>query len=375
MIYLDNASTTKPCQEAVNAAISTFSEFGNPSSLHNLGLNAEKIIKSSSKSIANLLGCNSKNIIFTSGGTESNNTAVFSAAKMSRVKKAITTQIEHPSVLEPFKALQKNGWEIEFVKVDNTGLIDLDDFSDKLSPDTALVSVMHVNNEVGTLQPIEQINDIIREKCKNAVFHVDAVQGYAKVPLNAENCGADLISISSHKINGLKGCGALFVKNRLEPLIVGGGQQAGKRSGTENVTGISAFGAAAEYHIKNNKYDEMLNLRKYFLDRLLSEIPMVKYNGSNDRYSPYVLNMSFPGIKAEILLHSLEAKGIYVSSGSACSSNKPMPSHVLTAMGCAREDIASAIRFSFSDETTEKELSSAVSVIKEEVSTIRKYVR
>lgn len=375
MIYLDNAATTKPCEAAVNAALNAFSNFGNPSSLHKMGLDAEKIIKSSAKSISGLIGCNKNNIVFTSGGTESNNTAIFGTARLARNKHAVTTKIEHPSVLEPFRVLENEGWEIDYVNVDSNCRIDLSDLRSKLRKDTALVSVMHVNNETGTIQPIEKIREIIDEICPGAVFHVDAVQSAGKIDINAEKRKIDLLSLSGHKINGIKGCGALYINKRTEPLIVGGGQQGNKRSGTENVPGIAAFGAAAEYHMNNNGYDRIKELRKSLLNGLLSGISDTRYNGCATDYSPYVLNVSFLGIKSEILLHSLEAKGIFVSSGSACSSNKPMPSHVLSAMGCTNAEITSAIRFSFDSFTDADDINGIVTVIKEEVEKIRKYMR
>ncbi len=375
MIYLDNAATTKPCDAAVNAAVNAFSDFGNPSSLHKMGLAAEKIIKSSTKSVSDLIGCNKNNIIFTSGGTESNNTAIFGTARLSRKKHAVTSKIEHPSVLEPFKVLENNGWDVDYVNVDSSCMIDIDDLRSKLRADTALVSIMHVNNETGTVQPIEKIRALIDEICPGAAFHVDAVQSAGKLNINAEKMRIDLLSLSAHKINGIKGCGALYVNKRTEPLIVGGGQQSNKRSGTENVPGIAAFGAAAEYHKNNNDYERIQALRNKLLSGILSEIPDTKYNGSSTDYSPYVLNISFLGIKSEILLHSLEAKGIFVSSGSACSSNKPMPSHVLSAMGCTDAEIMSAIRFSFDSFSDYNELDEIVPIIKEEVGKIRKYMR
>lgn len=375
MFYLDNAATTKPCEAAVEAAMHTFTEFGNPSSLHKMGLNAEKLIKAAAKSIAELICCDKNNIIFTSGGTESNNTAIFGAASVARTKHAVTTAIEHPSVLEPFKQLEKRGWCVDYVCVDKNGAVILDDLKNKLTADTALVSIMHVNNETGTIQPISQIREIINEICPKALFHVDGVQSAGKLKINPEELGIDLLSISSHKINGIKGCGALYVNKKIDPLIVGGGQQLNRRSGTENVTGIHAFAAAADFHINNYDYDKVLKIRETLLSGIMSEIPNVKYNGCDAEFSPYILNVSFLGIKSEILLHSLEAKDIYVSSGSACSSNKPMPSHVLSAMGCTKDEITSAIRFSFDYNTSETLAEEILPVIKKEVETIRKYTR
>ena len=374
MIYLDNAATTKPCAEAVAAVMNACEEFGNPSSLHRLGLGAEKIIKTAKKSVADLMGASADNIYFTSGGTEANNTAIMGAACASRKKHIITTEIEHPSVLEPFRRLEQEGFSVDYIGVDRYGTVELDELYDKLDGDTALVSIMHVNNETGTVQPVEKVRKMIDERASGAVFHVDAVQSYAKLPLSVKKLGADMVSVSAHKINALKGCGALYIgSGRIEPLIIGGGQQKNMRSGTENVAGIAAFGAAACAHKENNR-ENIAVLRQMLRDGITEKIPDVKYNGG-DSFSPYVLNMSFLGIKAEILLHSLEARGIYVSTGSACSSNKPMPSHVLGAMGCTPKEIEGAIRMSFDDSLTAEDIEFTLNALIDEVAKIRKYMR
>lgn len=372
MIYLDNAATTKPSEEAKAAALAAMDSFGNPSSLHRLGLNAEKVIKASAKSVSNVLGCTPENVIFTSGGTESNNTAIFSAANMSKKRHIITSVIEHPSVLEPFKLLEKEGWRVDRVGVDNEGMIKLDELEKLLDDDTALVSVMHVNNETGTIQPIERVKELIDKYAEGALFHVDAVQSFGKIPVKIKQIKPDFLSVSAHKIHGIKGTGALYVKNAVRPLIVGGGQQKGNRSGTENVVGIAAFGAAAKECSEANDY--ILALRNRLKEGIEEKIPNVRYNGSKC-FSPYLLNISFIGIKSEILLHSLESSEIYVSTGSACSSNKPMPSHVLTAMGCSKEEINGAVRFSLSDEIGEEDIDFVIDRLCEKVAEIRKYMR
>lgn len=374
VIYLDNAATTKPCGAAVEAAMSACEEFGNPSSLHRLGLGAEKLVKAARKSVADMLGSPAESIYFTSGGTEANNTAIFGAARSSRKKHLITTQIEHPSVSEPFKQLAKEGFTVDYIGVDSEGIIRLDELERKLCRDTALVSVMHVNNETGSIQPVDKIKKLLEEKTDGALFHIDAVQSFGKLPVNVKKLGADFVSASAHKINGLKGCGALYAaNNRFTPLIVGGGQQRNMRSGTENVVGISAFGAACEQHRTENA--KIAELRKQLLSEIMKQIPSVKYNGSQTDFSPYVLNVSFIGIKAEILLHSLEARGIYVSTGSACSSNKPMPSQTLTAMGCSAAEIGGAVRFSFDASVTAEDIAETVQALASEVAQIRKYMR
>ncbi len=371
MIYLDNASTTKPSEAAIQAASSAFCEFGNPSSLHGMGLGAEKIITAAKEKVAAVLGADKKNIIFTSGGTESNNTAIFGAARanMKRGKHLITTKIEHPSVLEPFRILEKEGFEVSYLDSDSDGKISLEQLEAELRSDTILVSVMAVNNETGVVQPFEKIKEIMKRKSPLALFHCDGVQGFCKIPIKPKACGIDLLSMSGHKIYSVKGTGALYIADnvRILPFMAGGGQEKNMRSGTENVPGIAAFGAAAADFSPINPQK-----REELKSKILENIDRVIINGNDDN-SGYILNVSFMGIKAEILLHSLEAKGIYVSTGSACSSNKPMPSAVLTAMGRGPEEIKGAVRFSFSGEDFDTDY--VVRVLMAEVENIRKYVR
>lgn len=371
MIYLDNASTTKPSDEVCKAVLAALSQFGNPSSLHRLGMNAEKIITTAKESTARALGVGAKNIYFTSGGTEANNMAIlgYAMANKKRGNHVITTKIEHPSVLEPFKVLEKNGFSVTYLDADKNGEISLSQLEDALLPDTILVSVMAVNNETGTIQPIYKIKEIMKNKSPKAVLHSDAVQGFLKVELKPKKWGIDLLSISGHKIYATKGTGAIYIGDNINisPILVGGGQQKNMRSGTENVPGIAAFGAAVESYLPIKT-----GTRELFLEKLSEKIDNIKINGTENN-SGYVLNVSFLGIKAEILLHSLEAKGIYVSTGSACSSNKPMPSHVLSAMGCTAEEIKGAVRFSFSNE--EFDADAVTDIIRDEVLNIRKYVR
>lgn len=371
MIYLDNASTTKPLEAVKKAVEDGITNFGNPSSLHGLGLSAEKTVTASKENIARALGVMPKNIYFTSGGTESNNTAIlgYAFANKKRGTHVITTKIEHPSVLEPFSVLEKNGFSVSYLDVDENGEISLGQLEEMLTPDTILVSVMAVNNETGVIQPYSELKSVMKRKSPKAVLHIDGVQGFLKVDIKPKAMGIDLLSISAHKIGGIKGCGALYIGDNvhINPIIVGGGQQKNMRSGTENVVGIAAFGAAVE------NYTPVLKAVREELKKKLEEnIENIKINGDENN-SGYVLNVSFRGIKAEILLHSLEAKGIYVSTGSACSSNKPMPSHVLTAMGCTKQEIEGAIRISFSSEEFDTDF--VVKTLKEEVANIRKYVR
>lgn len=375
-IYLDNAATTKPCKAAADAFLNTVEHFGNPSSLYRLGLDSEKIINSAKDKIASRLGIDKKDLFFTSGGTEANNTAVFGAAygRKKLGNRIITTAIEHPSVLECFKRLENEGFDVHYLTPDSGGRISLDELDGLLNENVTLVSVMHANNETGVIQPVDEIKALLRSKSPKALLHCDCVQSFGKIPTEPKKWGADLISISAHKINGFKGTGALYIKNgvTIKPLIVGGEQQREIRPGTENLGGIAAFGAAAECYEFDN--EEMKKFRTDFADRLMKELDDTVINGSEEYNSGAVLNISFCGIKAEILLHSLESKGIYVSTGSACSSHKPLPSHVLTAMGKSKREINGAIRFSFDRPLTEEETEYAVKTVTEEVKTIRRYI-
>ena len=375
MIYLDNAATTKPSQRAAEAMMMAISYFGNPSSLHGLGLQTEKLINSARDNIANMLGVNSKNIYFTSGGTESNNLAVYGVANSlkRRGKRVITSTIEHPSVMESFKRLENDGYDVCYLGVDKDGIVNLDDLAGMLTEDTILVSIMHVNNETGVIQPIERISDMVREKSPYCIVHCDCVQSFGKIPVKPDKMGVDMVSISAHKIHGFKGTGALYTNYaRITPLIRGGEQQNEIRPGTENVGGILAFSAAvSECEIDIEKMREKRNLMR---DLLCEKLDNVKVNGSCEQNSGSVLNVSFIGIKAEILLHSLERHEIYVSTGSACSSHKPQPSHVLLAMGVEQKAVDGAIRISFSQNTTLDEIRTAAEIIAGEVSVIRRYM-
>lgn len=370
MIYLDNAATTKPGKAAIDAVINAAENFGNPSSLHRLGLDAEKIVTATREKTARIIGAEPKNIYFTSGGTESNNLAILGYARANKKigTHLITTKIEHPSVLEPFHILEKEGFSVTYLGVDENGVVSIDELADALTSDTILVSVMLVNNETGAVQPVGEMKKIMKEKSPKAVLHSDCVQGFLKTDINVKKMGIDMLSASGHKIHAIKGTGILYVAERINvaPIIAGGGQQKNMRSGTENVPGISAFGAAIE-SFKPISPD----VRESFKNKILENIPDVKINAPENN-SGYVLNVSFLGIKAEILLHSLEAHGIYVSTGSACSSNKPMPSHVLLAMGCSKKEIEGAIRFSFSEDFDRDFVAEK---LQKEVANIRKYVR
>lgn len=375
MIYLDNASTTKPSQKAVEAMLEAVKNFGNPSSLYRLGIDSEKLINNSRKTIANMLGVDSRYIYFTSGGTEANNTAILGEAfgRHKLGNHIITTEIEHLSVLETMQKLDKEGFDVTYLKSESDGRINIDDLEKSLRSDTILVSVMHVNNETGVIEPVEYIKEIMKKKSPNAVLHCDCVQSFGKMEVKPSLWGADLISISAHKIHGFKGCGALYVNDtKFRPLITGGEQQNGIRPGTENVGGILSFGAAAKECTCDNSI--LKKIRSNFSKKLFECVPDIKINGSDEYNSGSILNVSFIGIKAEILLHALETHDIYVSTGSACSSHKPQPSHVLMSMGLTKKEIDGAVRFSFDDSITETDIETAVDAIKKEVSTLRKFM-
>lgn len=375
MIYLDNAATTKPSEKATEAMLDTVKNFGNPSSLYGLGLDGEKIIEKSRDVISAMLGIDSKKLFFTSGGTEANNTAIFGAAR-GRKKLGthiITTSIEHPSVLEPMRKLEEEGFSVTYLGVDCDGRISVSEFEEALREDTVLVSVMHVNNETGVIQPIDELKKIMKSKAPNAVLHCDCVQSFGKISVKPILWGADYISISAHKIHGFKGTGALYINDsKFRPLIYGGEQQKGLRPGTENTGGIAAFGAAAEECTCDNR--RLTEIRNKFKENLIEKIEDIKINGSDEFNSGSVLNVSFLGIKAEILLHSLERYGVYVSTGSACSSHKPQPSHVLTAMGLNQKEIGGAVRFSFDAGITDADIDTAAEAVEKEVKTIRRFM-
>ncbi len=380
MIYLDNASTTKPSKEVMEAVMAAAENFGNPSSLHRLGINAENIIKKAKENAADILSVSPNNIYFTSGGTESNNTAIFGycRANKKRGNHIITSKVEHPSVLTPFKMLEEEGFEVSYIGVDEKGTLDLEEFEKELRDDTIFVSVMFVNNETGSLMSVEKLKEIMKKKAPKAVLHTDAVQGFGKTEIKPNSCGIDILSASGHKIRALKGCGLLYVRDNIniKPYICGGGQQRNMRSGTENVVGISAFSKACE-QIKKVDKKRISQLRQKLKDGIVENIERIKINeASSEKFrSDYVLNVSFLGVRSEILLHSLEMHDIYVSTGSACSSNKPMPSHVLSAIGCSHAEIDSAIRFSFSEDIDDDDIDKTIEALKKEVEQIRKYTR
>lgn len=379
-IYLDNSSTTKVLEEAAQAVFDAMTiNFGNPSSLHRKGIEAEKIMKQARENIARVLGVSPGEIYFTSGGTESNNWAIKSAASALRRRgnHLVTTTIEHPSVLEAFAALEEEGFSVTYLKVDSEAVIDLKELEAAIRPDTILVSIMYVNNEVGSIQPIGEAAQIIKSR-SNALFHVDGVQAFGKIPLISNLEGIDLLSISGHKIYGPKGIGALFIRDKvtINPLLHGGGQEAGQRSGTENLPGIAGFGVAANICLEKMSEWQglMTQLKQRLMRGILDNIPDTVLNGPASG-APHILNISFLGTRGEILLHALEAKNIYVSTGSACSSRKSAKSHVLKAMAKSQEEQDGAIRFSLSPFISEEDIDYTIEILAKEVREIRKFVR
>jgi len=356
-IYFDNGATTKVYKEVADEMYDVMTtSYGNPSSLHSKGLEAEHILKKSRNIIADKIKCNSDEIIFTASGSESNNLAILGTADLFRFKgEIITSKVEHKCVLECMKRLETIGFKVHYLNVDENGIVDLEELMYLVNDRTQLVSIMHVNNECGSIQPIKEVYRIVKDKNPSTLVHTDNIQGFCKIDINCDYC--DMMSISAHKIHGPKGVGALYVKKgvRISPVIYGGGQEKGLRGGTENVSAIAGFGKAVELYNKNEK---IIEIKKYIIDRITNEIPEIYVNGNVYLSSPYILNIAMIGLRSEIILHSLEQKGIYVSSGSACSSNKPSPSHVLVAMGYKPERVDSSIRISFNNENTMEEAES-----------------
>lgn len=378
-IYLDYAATTPISPEVKEVMINHFDTFGNPSSLHHLGVVAEKLIKQARKQVSDALGVNEREIIFTSGGTEANNLAIQGLTLNRTNARYITSQIEHPSVLGTFEWLEKNGADVVYLPVDEQGRVMLEALKSALSKETVLVSIMAVNNETGTIQPVQEIGTMIQtfnqEFQAQVRFHVDAVQAFGKFTLMPEKLNVDAMSISAHKIGGPKGIGALYVKKgiNLKPLMFGGQQEQGVRPGTENGLGIVAFGKAAEL-AKNHmaqRESYVKEIKATFIDALMQE-PEIIINGTVDASaSPYIINLSVMGVKGEVLLHTLEMKGLYVATGSACSSKKKVASHVLRAMKLNDARLEGAIRISFSHLTTIEEVKMATDILIESAKTLR----
>lgn len=386
-VYLDNSATTRVFPEVADYMTQIMcQQYGNPSSLHLKGMEAEQVLRRSKETLAKILKVNEKEILFTSGGTESDNLALrgVAQARQRQGRHLITTQIEHPAILQTMHFLEEQGFQVTYLPVDSSGRIRLEDLQRAMRMDTILVSIMHVNNEVGALQPIAEAGELIKRMNPNTLFHVDAVQGFGKFRIYPKKMGIDLMSVSGHKIHGPKGIGFLYVneKIRIRPILFGGGQQGNLRSGTENVPGIAGMAMAAEILYRN--YDEdvrkLMECKSAFIEGV-SRMDGIRVNGllpgnpHGEGTAPHVVSVSFRGVRSEVLLHALEEKGIYVSAGSACSAKKPQPSATLKAMGLENDLLGSTIRFSFSVYTNLEEIRYALSMLEEIVPKLRLYTR
>ena len=381
-VYLDNSATTRCFDEVAQLTHKILCEhYGNPSSMHHKGVEAERYVRDARETLAKILKVNEKEILFTSGGTESDNIALVGTAMANhrRGRHLITTQIEHPAVLQPMAYLQNQGFEVTYLPVDKEGRIRLSDLEQAIRPDTILVSIMHTNNEIGSLQPIAEAGELIKKCNPQTLFHVDAVQGFGKFYIYPKKMQIDMLSVSAHKIHGPKGVGFLYLREgaKVNPIMYGGGQQKGMRSGTENVAGSAGMALAAEmvYKELNRDMEKMYGLRKRLIDGV-RQIDNVKVNGCPDREgAAHIVSLSVRGVRSEVLLHALEERGIYVSAGSACAAHKPQPSDTLRAIGVEKELLESTIRFSLSVFTTREEIEYTVQALCEMVPMRRRYTR
>lgn len=386
-VYLDNSATTKVFPEVAELMTKIMCEdYGNPSSLHRKGVEAEQYIRYAKETLARILKITEKEIFFTSGGTESDNMALIGCAmaNMRRGKHLITTQIEHPAILQTFAYLESMGFRVTYLPVNKQGRIRLEDLQKAMTQETILVSIMHTNNEIGSLQPIAEAGALIKKMNPGTLFHVDAVQGFGKARIYPKKMNIDLLSVSGHKIHGPKGVGFLYIgdKVKIQPIVHGGGQQKNIRSGTENVPGIAGMAKAAEilYQGLDEEVDKLYSLKEYFI-KGLGKLEGIQINGlipgAGDLTgtAPHVVSVSIAGVRSEVILHALEDRGIYVSAGSACASNKPQTSATLKAIGLQRELWDSTIRFSFSVYTTREEIEYTLQIMYELIPMLRRYTR
>ena len=378
-VYFDNSATTKPYDEVIEAVSKGMKEyFGNPSSLHKIGMNCEKRLNEAREYFASTIKCNKEEMYFTSGGSEGNNLILKGLLKPGH--HFITTAFEHHSIISTCKQLEEKGVKVTYLDVDSEGRISLEDLEEAITKDTVLVSIMQVNNEIGVIQDIEAIGKLIKERSSRAKFHVDAVQGYGKLPIDVNKSNVDFLTVASHKIHGPKGVGFIYIKKGiiLNSLISGGSQEKGIRAGTENLPGIIGFEKAAQmtFEEMESRYDKVLELKKYFVERL-NEIKDIRVNGEIDGFSPYILNVSFLGVRAEVLLHLLEEQNIYVATGSACTSKSSAAhgSYVIKSLGLSNKEVESAIRFSFSYENTKEEVDYTIDVLKKSLMFLRRVKR
>lgn len=377
MIYFDNSATTKPYNEVLESFLTVSNRyFGNPSSLHKLGVQSEKLLQQARIQMADLLSVKPSEVFFTSGGTESNNIAIKGAALLHKKKgrHIITSSVEHASVKATMEQLEQNGFEISILPVGEDGRVMAEQIEKEIRKDTILISVMHVNNEVGSVQPIKEIGEVLR-KYPDILFHVDAVQSIGKIPFNFKKERVDLVSISAHKFHGLKGTGALIVREgtRIAPILTGGKQECNLRSGTENVAGAVAMAKALRMTVEKSKngVERMLEIQR-MLRTSLSQIEGLSIHTPVENFAPHIVNFSIEGIKSEVLVHALEEKDIYVSTTSACSSKIKSPSHTLVAMGVPSSSAESAIRISLSYDNTEKEATMVINAINEAAKQLRR---
>jgi len=386
-VYLDNSATTRVFPEVAELMTKIMCEdYGNPSSLHMKGVQAENYLRAAKETLARLIKVNEKEIFFTSGGTEADNLALIGCASANRRRgnHLITTQIEHPAVLQTMRYLEGQGYRVTYLPVNECGLISMDELRGAMTPDTILVSIMHTNNEIGALQPIEEAGALIKRMNPDTLFHVDAVQGFGKAKIYPRKLGVDLMSASGHKIHGPKGIGFLYIgeKVKIQPIVHGGGQQKNMRSGTDNVPGAAGLARAAEllYRHYDGDIERLYWCKKYFMDGV-RKLDSVKINGllpgrpDGEGTAPHIVSVSFRGVRSEVLLHALEEAGIYVSAGSACSARKPQPSATLKAIGVEKALLESTIRFSFSVYTTKEELDYTLKALYDKIPLLRKYAR
>lgn len=376
MIYLDNAATTKTAPEVVDAMLPYFSEYyGNASTIYSLGAESKKAMDHARQTIADSLGAKPEEIYFTAGGSESDNWALKATAEAyaSKGKHIITTKIEHHAILHTCEYLEKRGFEITYLNVDRDGLISLDELKAAIRPDTILISVMFANNEIGTIEPIAEIGEIAKEH--GVLFHTDAVQAYAQVPINVDEMHIDMLSASGHKLNGPKGIGFLYIRKgvKIRSFVHGGAQERSRRAGTENIPGIVGLGAAVEraMRIMDTKTRKEIELREYLIGRLENEIPHCWLNGHRTKRLPNNINFSFLFIEGESMLIMLDMKGICASSGSACTSGSLDPSHVLLAIGLKHEEAHGSLRLTLSEESTKEEMDIVAEEVKKIVQRLR----
>ena len=380
--YFDNSATTVVTESVKDIVVKAMTEdYGNPSSMHMIGVSAEKYVKTATETIANILKVDEGEIYFTSGGTEGNNMAIIGSANANKRagNRVITTKIEHSSVANPMKYLEKQGFDVVYLPVDNNGIVDMEVLKKEMTKDTILVSIMNVNNEVGAIEPVSEIGKYIKSANPSVVYHVDAIQAFGKMEIRPRKENIDILTVSGHKIHAPKGSGFMYIKKntKVNPIILGGGQQEGMRSGTENVPGIAGIGQAAKdcYDNLEKNVAHMTELKDYLIDEL-SKFDGVTINSQKGNAgAPHIVSASFENVRSEVLLHALEDKGVYISAGSACSSNRPAVSETLKAMGIDSKLLGSTVRFSFCELNKKEEIDYCIEQLKIMLPILKKYVR